>query len=90
MVDRLGNIKIQHLSKVLDEDELVFYLNQRLCQIAEEYLGERQQVVWVIDLNGKIMQLASKKNMELLQTVIENAAKYFPGMLYRSFFIYSD
>jgi hypothetical protein len=45
-------------------------MNQRLCQLAEEYLGDRQQVVWIVDLNGKILHLASKKNMELLQTII--------------------
>jgi len=29
------------------------------------------------------MQLASKKNMDLLEIIIGNSAKYFPGMLHR-------
>ena len=83
VVDRIGNIKLQNLSKVLDEDELVAYFNQRMCHLAEEVIGDKQQVVWIVDLNGKIMQLASKKNMEVLNNVVDNAVKYFPQMLHR-------
>ena len=56
-----------------------------MCHLAEEVTGDKQQVVWIVDLNGKIMQLASKKNMEVLNNVVENAVKYFPHMLHRYF-----
>ena len=51
--------------------------------MAEEVLGEGEQIVWVIDLSGKLMQLASKKILEAVQVVIGNATKYFPLMLNR-------
>ena len=35
----------------------------------------------MIDLNGKIMQLASKKILEDLKKIIHIAEKYFPHML---------
>lgn len=88
MVDRIGNIKLQALFKVIDEEQFVSYINQRLCQLAEEIVGDKQ-VIWIIDLNGKIMQLASKKNMELLNVIIGNASKYFPHLLHRYNYILS-
>lgn len=57
------------------------YINQRMVHLAEEVLGEGEQIVWVVDLSGKLMQLASKKIIEAVQVVIGNATKYFPMML---------
>jgi len=61
----------------------VAYTNQRLIHLAEEVLGEGEQVVWIFDLNGKLMQLASKKILEAVKVAIDNAVKYFPLMLHR-------
>ena len=85
MVDRVGCIKMQGLQKVLDEVELVAYMNQRLLQLSERVLGEQDQLVWVVDLGGKIMQLASKKMLEALHQLISNATTFFPNMLYKYF-----
>ena len=60
---------------------MVAYINQRMVHLAEEVLGEGEQIVWVVDLSGKLMQLASKKIIEAVQVVIGNATKYFPMML---------
>jgi carbon monoxide dehydrogenase subunit G len=46
-------------------------------------LDEREQIVWIVDLGGKIMQLASKKILDALQKIIANAQKYFPDILHR-------
>lgn len=83
VVDRIGNIKVHELSKVFEDDELVHYTSQRLLHLSEEVLGEREQLVWIIDLNGKIMQLASKKLLDSLQKIIATAQKYFPELLSR-------
>lgn len=68
---------------MFDDDQLARYTYQRLIHISERVLEEKEQIVWIIDLNGKIMQLASKKILDALQKIIENVQKYFPGMLYR-------
>lgn len=83
VVDRIGNIKIVDLFRVLEDDELVHYTSQRLLRISEEVVGEKEQVIWIIDLSGKIMQLASKKILDFLQKIIANLQTYFPELLYR-------
>lgn len=59
------------------------YTSQRLLRISEEVVGEKEQVIWIIDLSGKIMQLASKKILDFLQKIITNLQTYFPELLYR-------
>lgn len=81
VVDRVGCVKINEVNKILDEDSLVGYFNQRLLHISERVLNEKEQVIWVFDLQGKIMQLASKKTLSLLEKIIENVQKYFPEIL---------
>jgi|LakMenE01Jun11ns_1017448.scaffolds.fasta_scaffold9609631_1 hypothetical protein len=83
IVDRIGNIKIHDLSKVLEDEDLVGYMNQRLIYLSEKIVAEKEQIVWIIDLNGKIMQLASKKILESLQKIIVNLQRFFPELLYR-------
>jgi hypothetical protein len=83
VVDRIGNIKLQSLVKVMDHEDLVNYTYQRLIELAEEVLGVSEQVIWVIDLEGKIMQLASKKILDALAVIIANAEKFFPLMLHK-------
>lgn len=39
---------------------------QRMLFLSEKVLKEKEQVVWVVDLSGKIMQLASKRIYALL------------------------
>ncbi len=87
VVDRVGNIKMQGLNKVLSEDEMVGYMNQRLIYLAEKVLREDEQVVLIVDLSGKIMQLASKKILDALERVISNASKFFPLMLHSLIFV---
>jgi hypothetical protein len=38
VVDRIGAIKINEVNKIVDEDELIGYFNQRLLQISEKIL----------------------------------------------------
>ena len=83
MVDRIGNVKVQDLNKLFEEDELVSYINQRMLDLSEHHLEEKDQIIWIIDLSGKIMQLASKKIIEQLGKVIYNLQTYFPDILYR-------
>ena len=51
--------------------------------IVEQVLEERDQIIWIIDLSGKIMQLASKKILEALDKIISNLNHFFPDVLYR-------
>lgn len=81
VVDRVGGIKVTELWKVVDDEEFVGYLYQRMLYISECVLKEKEQVVWVIDLAGKIMQLASKRTYGLLEKVVPMLQRYFPGML---------
>lgn len=83
VVDRFGNLRVQDLGKLFEDDELLFYTNQRMLELSERVLEERDQVVWIVDLAGKIMQLASKKTLELLEKIIDNLQRYFPEMLHR-------
>lgn len=83
VVDRIGNVKVQDLNKLFEEDELVSYVNQRMIDLSENHLDEKDQIIWIIDLNGKIMQLASKKVIEQLIKIIQNLQTYFPDILYR-------
>jgi hypothetical protein len=83
VVDRVGHIRVHELSKVLEDDQLVHYTSQRLLRISEHVIEEREQIIWIIDLNGKIMQLASKKILDCLQKIIATVQKYFPELLYR-------
>lgn len=83
VVDRIGNVKVQDLNKLFEEDELVSYVNQRMIDLSENRLDEKDQIIWIIDLNGKIMQLASKKVIEQLIKIIQNLQTYFPDILYR-------
>lgn len=39
---------------------------QRLLFLSEHILHQKEKVIWIIDLNGKIMQLASKKTYTFL------------------------
>ncbi len=40
MVDRVGAVKMNEVSKILDEDQIVGYFNQRLLNISEKILKE--------------------------------------------------
>lgn len=83
VVDRIGCVKINEVNKILDEEGLVGYFNQRMLQISEKVLEEKEKVVWVIDLQGKIMQLASRKVLNTLTKVLDNLQKYFPEILHK-------
>jgi hypothetical protein len=61
-----------------------------MIELSETKLEERDQVVWIVDLGGKIMQLASKKILDLIIKIVDNLQKYFPEMIYRYYFIYLD
>ena len=74
-----GHFKVQGLVKIIDYDELVNYTDQRLLFLAEELLAKDEQVIWVIDIGGKIMQLASKKILDALTSIITTAQHYFPS-----------
>jgi len=43
--------------------------------------------VWIVDLSGKIMQLASKRILDWIEKIIVNAQKYFPNMLAKLVFV---
>lgn len=83
IVDRVGHLKLQSLLKIIEYDEIANYTYQRLIALAEEELGQEEQIVWVIDLAGKIMQLGSKKVIDVLTAIITTANKYFPLLLHR-------
>jgi hypothetical protein len=68
---------------VFEDDQLAQYTYQRLIKISEHVVDEREQIVWIFDLNGKIMQLASKKILDSLHKIIDTVQKYFPALLYR-------
>ena len=59
------------------------YFNQRMLELSEKHLYEKDQVIWIVDLSGKIMQLASKKMIDTLHKIIDNLQNYFPDILYR-------
>ncbi len=59
------------------------YFNQRMLELSERHLSEKDQVIWIVDLSGKIMQLASKKMIDTLHKIIDNLQNYFPDILYR-------
>ena len=65
----------------------MYYFNQRMLGIVEQVLEERDQIIWIIDLSGKIMQLASKKILEALDKIIANLNHFFPDVLYRYYLI---
>lgn len=75
---------------MFEEDELVHYTSQRLIKISEHIIEEKEQLIWIIDLNGKIMQLASKKILDLLHKIILTLQRYFPDILHRWAFHYID
>jgi hypothetical protein len=79
----VGNLRVQDISKLFEEDQLEAFFNQRLLHLSEEILGEKDQVIWIVDLEGKIMQLASKKILDALAKIISNLQTYFPELLYR-------
>ena len=83
VVDRVGHLKVQGLVKIIDYDEMINYTYQRLLVLAEELLAKDEQVIWVIDLAGKIMQLASKKILDALTSIITTAQHYFPLLLHK-------
>lgn len=60
-MDVLGTIKPHEISKIIDDDALIGYIFQRLIYLSDHILHEKEQVIWIIDLSGKIMQLATKK-----------------------------
>jgi hypothetical protein len=41
VVDRVGSIKMNEVNKILDEDSIVAYFNQRLVHISEKILAEK-------------------------------------------------
>lgn len=88
IVDRLGNIKIHELSKFFEEDELAHYINQRMLHITERIIKEKEQIIWILDFTGKIMQLASKKMLDVLARIIRNLQTYFPELLQKSSIFY--
>lgn len=59
-------IKSQEIGKIVDDEVLISYIMQRLIFLSEHVLGQKERVVWVIDLAGKIMQLASKKTYTIM------------------------
>ena len=83
IVDRVGNLRVQDLGRVFEDDELVGYTMQRLLELSEEILEEQEQVIWIVDLGGKIMQLAGKRNLEWVSRIVTLAQRFFPLMLYR-------
>ena len=68
---------------MFDDEEMIAFFNQRMLQLSEGVLEEKDQVIWIIDLNGKIMQLASKKILDLLGKIVKNLQTFFPDILYR-------
>ena len=38
LVDRIGSIKLSELSKVVEDEELIAYINQRMLQLSETIL----------------------------------------------------
>jgi hypothetical protein len=43
--------------------------------------------VWIVDLSGKIMQLASKRILDWIEKIINNSQKYFPDLLAKLVFV---
>jgi hypothetical protein len=39
---------------------------QRMLCLTENVLKDKEKVIWIFDLSGKIMQLASKKNYNIV------------------------
>lgn len=68
---------------MVDDDQFVGYTFQRLLHISENVLQDGQKVIWVIDLSGKILQLACKKTYNIVDRVVKHVQNYFPGMLHR-------
>ena len=66
VLDRVGIIKSNEISKYIEEEMLLPYTMQRLLFLSEQVLHQKESVIWIIDLAGKIMQLASKKVYVLL------------------------
>lgn len=62
ILDQIGIIKVGQLTKFVDEEEIIGYTMQRLLHLNEHVVKGKERVVWIFDLAGKIMQLASKKN----------------------------
>lgn len=83
VLDRIGIIKPNELSKIIDDEALIGYTLQRLIHLSESILKEKEQIIWIIDLSGKIMQLASKKMYNNIEKIIINSQKYFPGLLHK-------
>lgn len=50
VLDRVGQIKIAELTKVIDDEMLFGYICQRVLSLSEATLKEKEQVVWIIDL----------------------------------------
>ncbi len=38
VMDRMGNIKLNELSKILDDDAFIGYINQRVIFLSEKFL----------------------------------------------------
>ena len=82
-MDKIGTLKLGEIAKYFDDDALIAYTFQRLLYLSENVLKEKEQVIWILDLSGKIMQLASKKTYAIVEKIILGAQKYFAGMLYK-------
>lgn len=82
-MDRIGTLKLAEIAKYFDDDTFIAYTFQRLLHLSEKVLKEKEQIIWIFDLSGKIMQLASKKTYGILERIILGAQKYFPGILYK-------
>jgi hypothetical protein len=57
----IGAIKPHELSKIIDDDALIGYIFQRLIYLNDYLLHSKNKVIWILDLSGKIMQLATQK-----------------------------
>lgn len=54
-----------------------------MLELSENKLEEGDQIIWIVDLKGKIMQLASKKVIDIVTRIAVNVQKFFPEILYR-------
>lgn len=81
ILDRVGLLKMVEVNKILDDEAFYAYMCQRMLSISEKILKEKEKVIWIIDLSGKIMQLASKRVYSLIDKFIPMLEKFFPEML---------
>lgn len=83
IIDRVGSIKLSELHKIVTDEQFVGYINQRMLHLSQSVLKEKEQVIWIIDLAGPILQLASKKVYLIIEKITINLQKYFPHILHK-------